>query len=199
MTIYRISREELNTVGGEEALNKGIANYTAALADHAKTEGVPAPIAHPWVEAIVKRGGGVYEIIEPPAPVAAVDDDEVTFEEMQERGYRSLRHNRMQAQKSGVLLHGVRFGSSPDSLTALLAAKIEAEESPDPAEWSDRWRVGPGNFVLINYGDVTTLIAMIRAKHKKAFAHERELSDAITSAITKEQLAAVDLMAGWGD
>ena len=51
---------------GSAALDDAIAAFSAALAAHALTEGVPAPTADPLVELIV-RSGGLYEIVEPAA------------------------------------------------------------------------------------------------------------------------------------
>lgn len=52
---------------GRELVNARIASFTQALADHASTEGVPAPTDHPLIERIVRGHGGQYTVREPGA------------------------------------------------------------------------------------------------------------------------------------
>lgn len=60
----RIERELVDTAwGGGALLDAAIADFTAALAAHSATEGVPAPRADPLVEQIV-RSGGAYEVVD---------------------------------------------------------------------------------------------------------------------------------------
>jgi hypothetical protein len=49
-------------------LDSLIADYTQAVADHALTVDVPAPVAHPIVEQIVKNWNGQYSIVDVPEP-----------------------------------------------------------------------------------------------------------------------------------
>lgn len=46
-------------------LDAAVKEHAAAVIAHKDTEGVPAPMAHALVEAIVAAGGD-YEIVEPP-------------------------------------------------------------------------------------------------------------------------------------
>ena len=56
-------------------LDRGVANYQAALAEHAMTEGIPAPAAHPLVEQIVRGHGGAYRAVEHETASATADPD----------------------------------------------------------------------------------------------------------------------------
>jgi hypothetical protein len=49
-------------------LDKAIAAYQQALTSFASTEGMPAPIAAPLVEQIVKQYAGLYTIVPAPMP-----------------------------------------------------------------------------------------------------------------------------------
>jgi len=63
-----VERELLNTFGTEQELAEAVASFSAAIADHAFTVGVPAPTA-PWlVTEIVKKYGGDYSVAPPPEP-----------------------------------------------------------------------------------------------------------------------------------
>ena len=53
---------------GRELVNAHIAAFGVAVADHALTEGVPAPSDHPLIERIVREHGGQYIVA---APLAA--------------------------------------------------------------------------------------------------------------------------------
>jgi hypothetical protein len=67
MTIA-IPRAVYDGFGG--MLETRIAGFHAALEAHRATEGIPAPIEDPIVEAIAKAGGG-FTIEAPPTPAAA--------------------------------------------------------------------------------------------------------------------------------
>jgi hypothetical protein len=61
-------------------LGLAISEYRVALQDHAKTEDVPAPTAHPLVEQIVKHGEGQVVVVDDtPIPTPA----ELRFAAMQ--------------------------------------------------------------------------------------------------------------------
>lgn len=63
-----VERELLNTFGTEQELAEAVASFSAAIADHAFTVGVPAPTA-PWlVTEIVKKYGGDYSVAPLPEP-----------------------------------------------------------------------------------------------------------------------------------
>lgn len=59
---FRITQEQVGALDYD--LDSAIAEYTAAREAHKKTVDVPAPTAEPLVEAIVKKFGGLYEIVE---------------------------------------------------------------------------------------------------------------------------------------
>lgn len=195
--MIKIERATLDAYG-EDKLNAEVFAFTRALADHAKTVNVAAPTAHPFVEQIVKNGGGRYEVIEPvpvipePAPIRSID-------ELQAEAFDTIRELRNDAMKTGVMLNGVKFGSTSDTLTALLGADAEAVATGDPSKWVTRWKVGPGSYVAINYANVRFLILAIRAKHSAAFKNEMELSEQVVSAHNAETLARIDLTKGWDE
>jgi hypothetical protein len=56
---------------GRQLADAAIAAYSQALAAHATTVNVPAPTAHPMIEAIVNQYGGQYVIAAPPTPQQA--------------------------------------------------------------------------------------------------------------------------------
>ena len=58
---------------GRELVNARIAAFRAAVAEHALTEGIPAPTDHPLIERIVREHGGEYSVVDPPASVPPRD------------------------------------------------------------------------------------------------------------------------------
>lgn len=63
--IIHVDRAVADALGFD--LAAAVAEFAAARAAHAETEGEPAPVAHPLVERIVVTGGA-FEIVEPPEP-----------------------------------------------------------------------------------------------------------------------------------
>lgn len=191
--MIKIERAAVDLYGGSSKLDADIFTFKKALKDHAKTIGQPAPTSHPFIEQIVRESGGKYEVIEPIVPV--VEPEPVkSIDELQAEAFERLKTLRARSANQGVRLHGVLFSSKVESLTALIAAKMEADQSPG---WQTRWRVGPGQYVFVRIAEVEFLIAAIRALHAKAFAREMELSDQVLSANTPEAFAKIDLTKGW--
>jgi hypothetical protein len=63
---FRIDRAVVDRqFGGADALTAAVAVYRQARQDHAATEGVPAPTAHPIVEDLVAFWGGEFDVVEP--------------------------------------------------------------------------------------------------------------------------------------
>lgn len=193
--MIKIERAAIDALGGSEKFDADVFTFKKALKDHAKTEGQAAPTAHPFVEQVVREGGGKYEVIEP-VPVV-LDTPVKSLEELQADALSEIGFRRHETMKSGVTLNGVMFSSTLDTLTAFMAAREEGRDDADPGAWSTRWRVGPGAYVAVNLADLDFLIKAIRFKHKKAFANEQRLSDEILSANTPEALAKIDLTEGW--
>lgn len=73
----KIEREALDSYGGRDAFAGRVADFAAALAEHALTVGVPAPIEAEAVEIMARAPDGWeaalagLEVIEPAAPSAA--------------------------------------------------------------------------------------------------------------------------------
>jgi hypothetical protein len=87
----RIEAETIAKLGFD--LDEAIAAYQAAKEAHKLTIGVPAPTAHPLVEAIVNNCGGQYEVYEPPKPPAKTPPEpppELTKEELFEAEAKRL-------------------------------------------------------------------------------------------------------------
>jgi hypothetical protein len=62
----QIERPAIDALGGIEAVTAAVADLAAAWEAHALTVGVPAPSAHPLIEAIWRAGGmEAVEIAEP--------------------------------------------------------------------------------------------------------------------------------------
>jgi len=191
--MIKIERAAVDLYGGSSKLDADIFTFKKALKDHAKTIGQASPTAHPFVERIVRESGGKYEVIEPVIPVVEPEPTK-SIDELQAEAFDELKALRVKASNQGVRLHNVLFSSKSESLTALIAAKMEADQSPG---WQTRWRVGPGQYVLVRIAEVEFLIAAIRALHAKTFAREMELSDQLLSANTPEAFAKIDLTKGW--
>lgn len=191
--MIKIERAAVDLYGGPDKLDADIFTFKKALKDHAETIGQAAPTAHPFVERIVRESGGKYKVIEPVVPT--IEPEPIKpLDELQAEAFEKLKSLRAKAANQGVRLHGVLFSSKGESLTAMIAAKMEADQSTD---WQTRWRVGPGQYVLVRAAEVEFLIAAIRSLHSKAFAREMELSDLVLSANTPEALAKIDLTKGW--
>jgi len=66
------------------ALERDIGNFKQALEDHAKTEGVPAPIAiHPLVDAIARSEDGAFIVAEDVAEAQKAQEPVVTADDLQ--------------------------------------------------------------------------------------------------------------------
>ncbi|UXN69900.1 hypothetical protein N8A98_22275 [Devosia neptuniae] len=52
-------------LGGQAGIAAAVATFKAALTAHAKTVGIPKPVAHPLVESIVYQHAGVFVILDP--------------------------------------------------------------------------------------------------------------------------------------
>lgn len=71
---YIVKQSDLAGLG-KSILVREVAAFKKAIAEHAQTVGVPAPTAHPVVEAIVKKYAGVFEVEDDtkPPPETAPD------------------------------------------------------------------------------------------------------------------------------
>ena len=70
MAALTLSQDDFLALG-RQLVDQAIATYSQALAAHATTVDVPAPTAHPMIEAIVNRYGGQYIAAPPPTPQQA--------------------------------------------------------------------------------------------------------------------------------
>lgn len=62
--MIRIYQDTLDQLGFD--LDAAVKDFSKAWKNHAKSINVPAPTAHPLVEALVKKHAGQYEIVESP-------------------------------------------------------------------------------------------------------------------------------------
>ena len=70
MAALALSQDDFLALG-RQLVDQAIATYSQALVTHATTVNVPAPTAHPMIEAIVNRYGGQYVVTPPVTPQPA--------------------------------------------------------------------------------------------------------------------------------
>ena len=199
----KIAEEAVEALfGGTEGLDASIKAYTLALKAHAKTEGIPAPTAHPFVEIIVRQHAGGYvvvaaEKVEQPAPEVAPEPDAPpppSLTELKASAKKSLSNLRHQKIRAGVAYKGHQFAGDPTSVNAMVATLMAAS---DEANILIRWKASGGDYCDLEKADLHALLKLIREKTQACFDAEFLLAKQIDGARSKKALEAVDFNAGW--
>lgn len=200
----KIDREAVDQLfGGNEGLDASITAYTLALKAHAKTVGVPAPIAHQFVEIIVKQHGGKYSVVEPPEPEPVPEPPapepeppvpEKTLDEVKEEVRRALSGLRYQKVRDGVTYKGHEFYGDPVSVNALVSTLVATEGE---ANILIRWKGKKGDFAELERVDLQVLLKLIRKRTQACFDNEFLLAKKIQAANGTKAIGAIDFNAGW--
>lgn len=162
-----IAYENVAAFGGEEALAAAVADFQQALADHAASVGIPAPVAHPIVEEIVRLHGGEFEVLPPPV----TGEPEPTS--LQSRA--ALR--RWQREVGGITVDGLAVATDDRSKMMLMGARIAAVADEN---FSTQWKT-PVGFITLDAPTIIALSNAVLAHVDACFAIEAGVLADITS------------------
>lgn len=163
--------------GGEAGLAGAVAAFEQALSEHALTVGVPAPVAHPLVEQIVRGHGGAFSV-QPPPP-----DDEPGYP-TELPAYAAMR--RWQKEVGGIVVNGVPVATDDRSKMMLMGARLAAQAD---ANFTTRWKT-PAGFVTLDAATFIALSDAVLAHVDACFATEAAVLDDIAAGVitTAEQI-----------
>lgn len=202
----KIERDAVEQLfGGTEGLDAAIKAYSMALAAHAKTIGIPAPIpSHAFVEIIVKQHDGKYVVVEPPAPVADPEpvvaetepepEPDPELDEIKEQVRRALSEVRQKKVREGVVYKGHAFYGDQSSVNAIVSTLVATEDEKNVLL---RWKGKKGDFAELERVDLQVLLKVIRKRTQACFDNEYLLAKMVRGATSIKALEAIDFNAGW--
>lgn len=174
--------------GDENTLRKEVDDFARRLKDHAKTKNIAAPTAHPFVEVIVRKGGGAFEVvpsIEPePLDKPRPEIDPVDLFRSQVRSERQLRLSR------GVTYNGARFSADLDTIgymTALIMTTDEGYGSTLAIRSAD------GNLVELERDELVGVVRSLCDLTQHCLRHEYALYDGVDA----KREVTMDATKGW--
>ena len=188
--------------GTEEQLQNEIAAYAVALVKHAKTVGKPAPVAHPFVEEVVKFHNGTYLIEDseheaPPdvsegfEPIKPPTPPPLTLDQMKAEVRWRLADRREQRVVEGVMYSGHRFSGHTHQL-ALIAATL-ALPGVILAEWMDAdWE-----YINVDRATLTIILHQLVPMIHDCYRNEKRIAALINAAPTETKLKLITLEDGW--
>lgn len=193
--------------GSKAGLDKAIVSFQKALEKHAKTEGKPAPSAHPFVEIIVREHHGQYEMVKLAEPVmddvaknfvripdTPAEDTPMTLDDMKSDMIYRLNDVRYNRQMDGVTYKGNSYNGDPLTVNALMAAYLASEDTPNILV---RWKDNRGGYSELERTDMLVLIKLIRKLTQTCFDNEYRLTMLIKTAPDEQQLKRVNITTGW--
>jgi hypothetical protein len=170
---------------------------------HQFTENVPAPTTHPFVEAVVKLDGGVYDFHETPQhpefpnahdnfqPILAPQPPTLTLPQMkmEVRGY--LHERRIDREVFGVGYNGHRYSGHVQSIVGIALALTS------PSNFTVRWKDADWEWVLLTRADLVQIQQLLRVMIQKCYDNEYALTQTINAAPTEQALKLISLDNGW--
>jgi hypothetical protein len=180
-----VKSDVLTHFGSVEAFDSAVASYTQALADHAKTVGVPAPTASPIVEHIVKREAGKYIVVD---DTAIIELPKPTLAQRRSKLLADLAALRYSAQVAGVTYDGQVFPSDANTLTVFVGFLLTAAQNEILP-----FKIGADRYGELNATEVRKIVRTIRAHHQKLFDREREIVAEITAAKSHSRMDEIEI------
>lgn len=127
--------------------------HTAALEAHKFTVDIPAPVAHPLVEAIVKQGGE-FEV-EQPEPVPEPTIAEYAAEK------------RWQREIGGIVVNGIAVHTDDRSKLMISGARLAAQNAP---EFTTTWVAADGSVHELDAAAIIAISDAVLAHVSSCFA-----------------------------
>ena len=166
------------------------------------------PAALPVVYPDLEQDKRTHDIRQRPASEWEVDEDRVVvtyaiekkaFAPFAQKLQRQARDRHAEALESGVRveLSGKEFniGTDDTSLARISQAAFDASVKPDG--WEKHWRVAEGEWVAIGKDDIQAMHDAAAAHVEACFRRLEEIEIQLAGAETVEDLAEVDVRAGW--
>ena len=126
-------------------------------------------------------------------PVAVFED--VSLANLKSARLQELAKRRYKAEEGGTLLGGNPLATDRMTQSKITAAYVKA--SVDADYEITAWKTGPGIFSTLTAATIIAAANAIEAHVQACFDNEASLSSDITDAADLEELAAVDIEAGW--
>lgn len=175
--MFQVPQEYVDAAGGEAAFAAAVEDFAQALAAHALTVDVPAPISEPIIEHIVRVHGGAYTITptQPEPEPEPVDDLPA---------YAAMR--RWQKETAGIMVNSVPVATDDRSKMMLMGARLAAQADPD---FTTQWKT-PAGFVTLDAATFIALSDAVLAHVDACFATEAAVLDDIAAGVitTAEQI-----------
>lgn len=107
----------------------------------------------------------------------------------------ALAARRYAAEEAGTTFNGFPLATDRTTQAKITAAYVKA--TGDPTYTIAPWKFAPGVFAPLDAATIIAAANVIEAHVQACFANEAALSARILAAATPEELAAIDLDAGW--
>jgi hypothetical protein len=125
----------------------------------------------------------------PPVP------PEPTLEQVKGKMLQSLAERRWIAEEAGTTLNGNSILTDRETQAKLTAAYVKAVQ--DDTYVIESWKFATGVFLTLNAPTIIAIANAVEAHVQACFHHEARLSNTIIGAVTKEELAQIDINEGW--
>ena len=117
-----------------------------------------------------------------------------TLEELRVQKLAELAALRWEKETGGTQFNGMPVATDAVSQTKYIGAVVGAQIDPNAVI---NWKMADGTFVPLDASAITAVAMAVRAHVQACFDNEAELKAQIEAASTADEIAAVDLNAGW--
>ena len=189
--------------GGRQQLEAEISLYQSQLHLHQFTENQPAPTTHPFIEAVVKLDGGVFEYVDVPehpewpdahagfVPIQPPPPPVLTLPQMKREVLDRLSERREDREVFGVGYNGHRYSGHPIQLVHMDLALTSL------GNFSIRWKDADWEWVMLTRADLLAIQVLLRTMIQKCYDNEYALTLKINAAPTEMALKLISLDNGW--
>lgn len=117
-----------------------------------------------------------------------------TLAQIRQRRLAELAQKRWEKEAGGITFNGMSVATDAVSQTKIIGAVVGVQMDPLS---SIQWKMADGTFATLDAAAVTAMAMAVRAHVQACFDNEAVLKAEIEAAETAEEIAAVDLDAGW--
>ena len=176
-----------------EQLQAAIGAHRAALAEHAQTVGVPAPLADYTVDQLVRTNA--EWVLRSEIPIDQPEEIPPTLGDVKTRRLQDMQKARDAQMAAGHEFGGYIFHSDKDAirdvLMALTGAQMASAPVPDAISWKLQMRQGATTHAPLNLQQLGALFEALTGNMLQIYGREEEKMAAILSAETIEDALAV--------
>lgn len=175
--------------------------YDTSFASYPNLDVTKAIVVPPVVWTA--RGTGLYALsnghivpyVAPPSPLA----DLIAQAKLRLASIRFDHEVAGVAFKAAGASASSLVASDRDSRANLVAAFVLASASP--SRWQDgtAWKMADGSFVSLTSDDAIAMALTVQAYVSACFSYERDFAAKLDAAKSSDDIAAIDLSAGWPD